>query len=121
ERFRGNHALRAGALSAQRDPVGGFGHRRIATMNESAEKIANLDAVSRPSEDAAYVVYGQVAEEVNACLRAGREPDVEALIAPHPELGTPLREMVAALVMLHQLGHVPQPGPDAVSFSAGAE
>jgi hypothetical protein len=43
------------------------------------------------------------------------------LIAQHPELATQLREMVTALVMLHQLGHVSEPAGDTGSFSLGAE
>jgi tRNA A-37 threonylcarbamoyl transferase component Bud32 len=50
------------------------------------------------------LVYGQIAEEVNACLQAGREPDVAALAARYPQLGGQVRELVGALLALRQLG-----------------
>jgi serine/threonine protein kinase/Flp pilus assembly protein TadD len=49
------------------------------------------------------LVYGQVAEEVNACLRAGRDPDVAALAARYPHLAGQVRELVGALLVLRQL------------------
>src|SRR5262249_28554304 len=51
-----------------------------------------------------YLAYGLIADEVSACLRAGREPDVAELAARYPELAGQLHELVTALVTLHQLG-----------------
>src|SRR5438105_72812 len=56
-------------------------------------------------ESSEYLVYGLVADEVSACLKAGREPDAEALASRHPELSKQIRELLPALVTLHQLGH----------------
>src|SRR5262245_25625315 len=56
-------------------------------------------------ERSEYLVYGLVADEISACLKAGREPDVEALATKHPELANQIRELVPALVTLDQLGH----------------
>jgi serine/threonine protein kinase/tetratricopeptide (TPR) repeat protein len=63
-----------------------------------------------------YLVFGQVAEEVNACLRANQEPDVEALVQRYPGLAVPIREMLGTLVVLHRLG----PRSDAGTQSASA-
>jgi serine/threonine protein kinase/tetratricopeptide (TPR) repeat protein len=49
-------------------------------------------------------ICGQVAEKVTACLREGREPDIEALVAEHPQAATQIRQLVPALTVLHQLG-----------------
>ncbi len=51
-----------------------------------------------------YLRLGEVAEEVNACLEAGGTPDIEALAARHPALAEQVRQLVPALVALHQLG-----------------
>ena len=56
-------------------------------------------------ERADYLVYAAVADEVDASLREGREPDVETLVAKNPKLGTHIRELVPTLITLHQLGH----------------
>ena len=64
--------------------------------------------MNRPLEHlqaAEYLIYGLVADEISACLKAGREPDVEALAAKHPDLAGQIRELVPALVTLDQLGH----------------
>jgi serine/threonine protein kinase/Flp pilus assembly protein TadD len=58
-------------------------------------------------ERAEYLVYAAVAEEVDASLKEGREPDVESLVSSHPELAAHIRELVPTLVTLHQLGHEP--------------
>ncbi len=61
-----------------------------------------------------YLVYAAVAEEVDASLKEGREPDVESLVSSHPELAAHIRELVPTLVTLHQLGHEPgSKGPGA--------
>jgi serine/threonine protein kinase len=64
----------------------------------------NGTALPAGAEQAAYLVYGQIAEEVNACLAAGRTPDVEALAERHPPLAAQIRELVGALLLLHQVG-----------------
>jgi WD40 repeat protein/serine/threonine protein kinase len=68
-----------------------------------------------PVEGAEYLVYGLVADEVSACLKAGREPDVEALAAEHPELASQIRDLVPALVTLDQLGHSAAPSDGLAS------
>jgi hypothetical protein len=75
-------------------------------------------AAPRRAENTDYLFYRQAAENVNSCLRAGREPDVEALIAPHPELAGQLRELVTALVTLHQLGARPEAKANAPPVAA---
>jgi hypothetical protein len=63
-------------------------------MNDSLQvgRIANPSLAT--SQDREYLVYGQVAEEVKASLRAGRAPDVEALAAQYPDLAGHIRELV---------------------------
>ncbi len=70
-------------------------------MKETLDKPAGVNPAPTPVEDPDYFVYGQVAEEVNACLQAGREPDVSSLIAQHPRLASQIRELVGTLVALH--------------------
>jgi hypothetical protein len=78
-----------------------------------------MNAPAQQVERSEYLVYGLVADEVSACLKAGREPDVEALVAEHPKLANQIRELVPALVTLDQLGHgaAPSGGPAAVGGS----
>ena len=64
-----------------------------------------------PADHPDYLTLGQIAEEINSCLRTGREPDVEALAARHPALAAPIREMAGALVMLNQFGPGAESGP----------
>jgi len=66
-------------------------------------------------EGSEYLVYGLVADEVSACLKAGREPNVEALAAEHPELASQIRDLVPALVTLDQLGHSAAPSDGLAS------
>src|SRR5437870_2681835 len=73
-------------------------------MKDLSAPLTTSAAVPAAGESPAYLAYGQVAEEINACLRAGRPPDVEALAARHPELGSQVRELAGALVALQQLG-----------------
>lgn len=56
------------------------------------------------SENREFLVYGLVAEEVKACLNAGRQPDVEAVVRDHPELESQIRQLVPTLRLVHQLG-----------------
>jgi eukaryotic-like serine/threonine-protein kinase len=56
------------------------------------------------AHDRDYLAYGLVAEEVRACLRAGREPDVEALVRLHPDLADDIRQLVPTLAAIARLG-----------------
>jgi serine/threonine protein kinase len=82
---------------------------------------ATISAAPQAEENSDYLVYGQIAEEVNASLRAGQTPDVEALAARHPEQAASIREMVNALVLLDQLGHPVEPGRGAAGAGSGPE
>ena len=70
-----------------------------------------------PQDSQAYLVYGRVAEEVHACLRDGRQPDVEALAARHPDQADHIRELVSALVVLEQLDSKRLDGRDPAAGS----
>jgi serine/threonine protein kinase len=52
-----------------------------------------------------YLVFGQIVEAIQAALRAGTPPDVEALIASHPELANDVRQLVATWGLVHHLAH----------------
>ena len=39
------------------------------------------------------LICGQVAERFTACLREGREPDIEALVADHPQAALVKKQM----------------------------
>jgi WD40 repeat protein/serine/threonine protein kinase len=85
-------------------------------MNDAPSPTATRTASRGPADSPDYLVLGQVAEEVNGCLRSGREPDLEALAARYPALGAQIREMVGALVILNQIG--PGAGSSSVSGSS---
>ena len=61
--------------------------------------VSNTPIPDEPDDVASpeYLVYGQVADAVTACLRAGQAPDIEALVQQHPELATQIRELVRTL------------------------
>jgi serine/threonine protein kinase len=69
-----------------------------------------MNQVTEQLEGSEYLVYGLVADEVSACLKAGREPDVDALVAAHPEIASQIRELVPALLTLDQIDHGAAPG-----------
>jgi hypothetical protein len=62
-------------------------------MNGAAQAAENFDDLA----------LGQVASEVNRCLRAGREPNIDELVAQYPALAAQIRELVPALILLEQL------------------
>ena len=66
------------------------------------------------AEDQKYLLYGQAAEEVKTALREGRPPDVEALIARHPDLAERIRDLVETLMVVQAIG------PDSSGASAPA-
>ncbi|HEV3202473.1 MAG TPA: serine/threonine-protein kinase, partial [Bryobacteraceae bacterium] len=71
------------------------------------------------SENQEYLVYGLVAEEVKACLQAGREPDVAALIRDHPELESQIRQLLPTLMMVQQLGEAKDRARDVAACPGG--
>jgi hypothetical protein len=74
-----------------------------------------MNATAAGSENQEYLVYGRVAEQVKACLQAGREPDVDQLIRDHPDLASQIRQLVPTLVLLHQMGEQKQAAPQTAS------
>jgi tetratricopeptide (TPR) repeat protein/tRNA A-37 threonylcarbamoyl transferase component Bud32 len=61
--------------------------------------------------DADDLLVGRVAEEINACLAAGHEPDVDGLAARFPHRASEFPELVRALMLLHRLGPDTDPAP----------
>ena len=74
-------------------------------MNASPSESQGHTAAAEYPDDSRYLVYGRLAEQIHAELQAGRPPDVEALIAQHPQLADEIRQLASAQVMLHELGH----------------
>jgi serine/threonine protein kinase len=71
-----------------------------------------MNPTATTSENQEYLMYGLVAEEVKACLQAGRQPDVEALIRDHPDLASQIRQLVPTLILVHQLGEKKEAAPE---------
>jgi serine/threonine protein kinase/Tfp pilus assembly protein PilF len=91
-------------------------------MNASPNHNRGRTATAEKSDDSRYLIYGRVAEQIHACLRDGRRPDVEALVADHPEMAEEIRQLVSAQVMLYELGHAPgDPGTGSGSAAARAD
>jgi serine/threonine protein kinase len=65
----------------------------IETMTQAATSV----------ESQQFLVYGLVAEEVRAAVRAGRSPDVEALVRDHPELAGQIGQLVPTLMLVQQI------------------
>jgi serine/threonine protein kinase/tetratricopeptide (TPR) repeat protein len=61
--------------------------------------------------DADDLLVGRVAEEINASLAAGREPDLDGLAARFPHRAGEFPELVRALMLLHRLGPDTDPAP----------
>jgi serine/threonine protein kinase/tetratricopeptide (TPR) repeat protein len=61
--------------------------------------------------DAVDLLVGQVAEEINACLAAGREPDLDGLAARFPDRAGEFPDLVRALMLLRRLGPDVDPVP----------
>jgi hypothetical protein len=89
-------------------------------MSDSLQIAGIANPSLQTAEGRAYLVYGLVAEEVKASLRAGRPPDVEALAARYPELAGQIRELVPTLAVVHQLSRAP-PGPEDSAPAAATE
>ncbi len=64
------------------------------------------------TQESAFLVYGQLAEEVRTCMAAGGEPDVAGLVARFPSLADEIRQIIDAQRMLERLGDAP-PAPAA--------
>ena len=79
------------------------------------------DPAATEGNSSEYVVYAQVAEAVDACIREGHAPDVDALVAAHPEQAAHIRELVPTLVTLHDLGHEAKVVQDRTSVSDSSE
>ena len=67
--------------------------------------------------NAEYLALGEAAEEINRCLAAGREPEVNVLAARHPGLEAQIRQLVETLKALHELGCRTDSGDAGRAFS----
>ncbi|HEV3146619.1 MAG TPA: tetratricopeptide repeat protein [Gemmataceae bacterium] len=79
-----------------------------------------MTASVQTAEEHEYLVYGLVADEVKACFRAGRQPDIDALVAQHPEFAHQIRELVPTLAVMQQFGHAAS-GLEASQTTAAVE
>ena len=49
------------------------------------------------AEEQRYLAYGMVAEEIHACLRDGKQPDLHDLIRRYPDMETEIRQLAPAM------------------------
>ena len=75
-------------------------------------------ATANESDDSRYLLYGRLAEQIEAARRSGRPLDVTALVATHPDLADEIREFVAAMSLLEEIK--PEGERDVLSREAGA-
>jgi hypothetical protein len=66
-----------------------------------------MSDVLNAADDERFLVYAQVAEEIRAQLRAGRQPDVEELVKRHPQWEEQIRQLVPVLAVVGQLSTPP--------------
>ena len=59
---------------------------------------------AEPSDNLRCLAYGQLAEEIQTCLREGRQPDIQALARKYPGLVDDIPELLSALATLQRLG-----------------
>jgi hypothetical protein len=71
-----------------------------------------MNTEAGPEAEPDYLVYGQLAEEIKACLAAGRPPDLEVLVNQHPDLASQIRQLAATMAVVQQLGHDSANGQD---------
>ncbi len=62
------------------------------------------DVRADTSENHRCLAYGELAEEIHACLREGREPDIQTLARRHPDLAQEIPALFSALATLEHLG-----------------
>ena len=56
------------------------------------------------SDNLRCLAYGQLAEEIQTCLRESRQPDIQALARKYPGLVDDIPELLSALATLQRLG-----------------
>jgi eukaryotic-like serine/threonine-protein kinase len=66
--------------------------------------VDQADNPSACSEDHRYLVYGEVAERIEAAIREGRAPDLAALERQYPGMGDEIRKFAEALKLLDEFG-----------------
>ena len=65
-----------------------------------------LTGEANPShQESEYLAFGQLAEEIEAAMAAGRQPNVCGIVGKYPQLARQIEQMVPALTALYQLGH----------------
>ncbi|HEV3447547.1 MAG TPA: protein kinase, partial [Gemmataceae bacterium] len=72
-----------------------------------------MSQVAMAGENQEFLVYGLVAEEVRAALRAGRPADVETLVRDHPELAGQIRQLVPTLMLVQQMARDERDDPQS--------
>ncbi len=73
-------------------------------MSDSAKDPRPPASQLSQSEDARYLLYGQIAEQIQSAHRSGLPIDLDALVAEHPDMAREIREFAAAMSLLAEVG-----------------
>ena len=87
-------------------------------MTAAPQDQQHPSATANESDDSRYLLYGRLAEQIEAARRSGRPLDVTALVATHPDLADEIHEFVAAMSLLEEIK--PEGERDVLSREAGA-
>ena len=87
-------------------------------MSAAPQDQQHPSATANKSDDSRYLLYGRLAEQIEAARRSGRQLDVTALVAAHPGLANEIHEFVAAMSLLEEIK--PEADHDVLSREAGA-
>ena len=67
-------------------------------------------------DEAKFLAYGQLADEIQAIVKAGQQPNVRTLSQKHPELADQIEDLVPALSMLQSIAEEPGEPTEGTSF-----
>ena len=87
-------------------------------MSPAPQDQQHPSATASESNDSRYLLYGRIAEQIEAARRSGRQLDVTALVAAHPDMADEIREFVAAMSLLEEIK--PEAERDVLIREAGA-
>ncbi len=87
-------------------------------MSAAPQDQQHPSATASESNDSRYLLYGRIAEQIEAARRSGRQLDVTALVAAHPDMADEIREFVAAMSLLEEIK--PEAEGDVLIREAGA-
>ncbi len=82
-------------------------------MNQRAEKSdsSTIDHAVH-GDEARYLAYGQLADEIQTLLKAGQHPDVQVLAKKYPQLAQEMEQLIPAMSVLDEIGLEPDESAD---------